>query len=100
MIWWNLNASKALPLFCENENGVNYLYGDDVGQSYKDEAKYFERAISQGHTHTKFTFGYSLYYGTDQNTVDKVRGLALMKEAAFEGSEAAKIELQIVQSEI
>ncbi len=79
--------------------GVNHLYGDDVPQSYKEATKYFERAISQGHTHTKFTFGFSLYYGTDGNPLDKVRGLALLEEAALEGSEGAKNELQVVRGE-
>ncbi|PWQ93539.1 SEL1-like repeat protein [Leucothrix arctica] len=79
--------------------GVSYLYGDDVTQSYNEAAKYFERAISQGHTHTKFTFGFSLYYGTDDNPIDRVRGLALLEEAALAGSEGAKNELEVIKTE-
>ena len=79
--------------------GVNFLYGDDVPQSFKEAVKYFERAISQGHTHTKFTFGFSLYYGTDENPVDKKRGFSLLEEAALEGSEGAKKELQLIKAE-
>lgn len=79
--------------------GVNHLYGDDVVQDYGEAAKYFERAIEQGHTHTKFTYGYSLYYGTDENAMDKPRGLELMRQAQVEGSEGARNELARIQLE-
>ena len=73
--------------------GVNHLYGDDVDQSFREAKKYFERAIVQGHSYTKFTYGFSLYYGTDQNQKDEARGLALMNEAKDEGVELAKVEI-------
>ena len=79
--------------------GVNYLYGDDVSQSYQKAREYFELAITQGHTHTKFTFGYSLYYGTDENPIDKTRGLSLLQEASKEGSEGASNELARIKTE-
>ena len=74
--------------------GVNHLYGDDVQQDYMLASVYFERAIEQGHSYSKFTYGFSLYYGTDENKKDMVRGLSLMQEAANEGEEKAVRELQ------
>ena len=62
--------------------GINHLYGDDVEQDLNKASQYFERAIQQGHSHTKFTYGFSLYYGTDGNSKDTCRGLMLMHEAA------------------
>ena len=73
--------------------GVNHLYGDDVEQSYEKAKSYFERAIAQGHSHTKFTYGFSLYYGTDQNAKNEARGLNLIKQANQEGIEMATVEL-------
>ena len=78
---------------------VNYLYGDDVPQSYKEASKYFERAVQQGHAYTKFTYGFSLYYGTDQNPKNEPRGLALMAEAASEGIDLAKAELAKIEAD-
>jgi hypothetical protein len=40
--------------------GVNHLYGDDVNQDYGLASMYFERAIAQGHSYTKFTYGFSI----------------------------------------
>lgn len=74
--------------------GVNHLYGDDVQKNYKLASVYFERAIEQGHTYSKFTYGFSLYYGTDENQKDMVRGLSLMQEAASEGEQKSVRELQ------
>ncbi len=76
--------------------GVNHLYGDDVQQDYKLASMYFERAIDQGHSYTKFTYGFSVYYGTDENPQDKTRGLKLMQEAAAEGIEKAVRELELI----
>ena len=77
--------------------GVLYLYGDMVAE--QDESSfYFERAISQGHSHSKFTHGFNLYYGTGHNKQDKTRGLQLLKEAADEGIELATEELKIIYS--
>ncbi|GAA5215010.1 tetratricopeptide repeat protein [Corallincola platygyrae] len=76
--------------------GVNHLYGDDVKQDYKLASMYFERAIAQGDSYTKFTYGFSIYYGTDENPQDKVRGLKLMQEAAAEGIEKAARELELI----
>ncbi len=78
--------------------GVNYLYGDDVVQDYGLASKYFERAILQGHSYTKFTYGFSLFYGTEQKTKDEKRGLALMREAASEGIGKAIRELELINA--
>ena len=78
--------------------GVLYLYGDMVAEQDQLSSFYFERAISQGHSHSKFTHGFNLYYGTDQNKQDKPRGLQLLKEAADEGIELAAEELKIIYS--
>ena len=79
--------------------GVNHLYGDDVSQDYGLASKYFERAILQGHSYSKFTYGYSLFYGKDQNPKNEKRGLALMQEAATEGVDKAKQELEYINGQ-
>ncbi len=79
---------------------VNHLYGDDVEQSYRKSTEYFELAVSQGHTHSKFTYGYSLYHGTNEVKLNQVRGICLLKEAAQEGSVGAKNELQKINRKI
>ena len=79
--------------------GVNHLYGDDVKQDYKLTSTYFERAIEQGHSYTKFTYGFSLYYGTNENQKDEKRGLSLMRVAAKEGEDKAVRELQRISDE-
>jgi TPR repeat protein len=76
--------------------GVLYLYGDSTPTG-ADSSIYFERAIAQGHSHSKFTYGFNLYYGTETKQ-DKPRGLQLLKEAAEEGIELAKEELKIIYS--
>ena len=75
--------------------GVLYLYGDAPVNSGENQSVYFERAITQGHSHSKFTYGFNLYYGTETKQ-DKPRGLQLLKEAADEGIELAKEELKII----
>lgn len=76
--------------------GVNHLYGDDVPQDYKKASMYFDRAISQGHSYTKFTYGFSLYYGNDGNVKDEAKGLSLMREAAQEGIDKSVKELELI----
>jgi len=76
--------------------GVLYLYGDLASEQDRSSSLYFERAISQGHSHSKFTHGFNLYYGTDQTEQNKPKGLQLLKEAADEGIELAKEELKII----
>jgi TPR repeat protein len=78
--------------------GVLYLYGDLAAEQEQKSSFYFERAISQGHSHSKFTHGFNLYYGTDQTAQNKPRGLQLLKEAADEGIELAAEELKIIYS--
>lgn len=78
--------------------GVLYLYGDLATAEDQNSSFYFERAISQGHSHSKFTHGFNLYYGTDQTKQDKPRGLQLLKEAAEEGITLAAEELKIIYS--
>lgn len=48
-------------------------------------------------SYTKFTFGFSIYYGTDGNAKDEKRGLQLITEAAAEGIELAIKELKIIE---
>lgn len=76
--------------------GVLYLYGDMTSGTDGNSSVYFERAISQGHSHSKFTYGFNLYYGTDQTAQNKPRGLQLLKEAAEEGITLAEDELKII----
>jgi len=78
--------------------GVLYLYGDLASEKDQKSAYYFEKAIAQGHSHSKFTYGFSLYYGTDQTVQNKSRGLQLLKEAADEGIKLAEDELKIIYS--
>jgi len=77
--------------------GVLFLYGDEASTGDENSSIYFERAIAQGHSHSKFTYGFNLYYGTETKQ-DKPRGLQLLKEAAEEGIELAKEELKIIYS--
>lgn len=76
--------------------GVLYLYSDLASEEGQQSSVYFERAISQGHSHSKFTYGFSLYY--EQTGAKKARGLQLLKEAAEEGVELAAEELKIIYS--
>lgn len=78
--------------------GVIYLYGDFVDTNSKSSSDYFERAIAQGHSHSKFTYGFNLYYGSGDVKQDKNRGLTLLEEAAREGVELAREELKIIHS--
>ena len=78
--------------------GVIYLYGDFVDTNSKSSSEYFERAISQGHSHSKFTYGFNLYYGLGDVKQDKARGLVLLEEAAQEGVELAREELKIIRA--
>lgn len=77
--------------------GVIYLYGNFVDNSLKNSSDYFERAIAQGHSHSKFTYGFNLYYGSGDVKQDKNRGLTLLEEAAQEGVDLAREELKIIQ---
>lgn len=76
--------------------GVMYLYGNFVNDSSKSSNDYFERAIAQGHSHSKFTYGFNLFYGLGDVKQDKRRGLTLLEEAAREGVELAREELKII----
>lgn len=78
--------------------GVLFLYGDLATEGDGQSSFYFERAIAQGHSHSKFTYGFNLYYGAGQTPQDKTRGLLLLKEAAEEGIELAAEELKIIYS--
>jgi len=78
--------------------GVLYLYSDLATVEEDQSFFYFERAITQGHSHSKFTYGFNLYYGTSQTKQDKARGIQLLKEAASEGIELAAEELKIIYS--
>lgn len=80
--------------------GVAYLYGDFVEAGSHNSSDYFERAIIQGHSYSKFTYGFSLYYGSGDMKQDKLRGLALMEAAAKEGIALAAEELKIIHSRV
>jgi TPR repeat protein len=77
--------------------GVLYLYGDLSAEQDKNSSFYFERAIAQGHSHSKFTYGFNLYYGTDDIGQNKTRGIQLLQEAAQEGIKLAEDELKIIK---
>lgn len=74
--------------------GVLYLYGESPDAA-KSNA-YFERAIAQGHSHTKFTYGFNLYYGASSSVQEKWRGRQLIEQAAQEGVQAALDELKLI----
>jgi len=76
--------------------GVLYLYGDLASETDPQSSFYFERAITQGHSHSKFTYGFNLYYGTDHIPQNKTRGIQLLKEAAQEGIALAEEELKLI----
>lgn len=76
--------------------GVLYLYGETPDST--KSTTYFERAINQGHSHTKFTYGFSLYYGVSSSAQDKLRGRQLIEQAAQEGVQAALEELKLIQA--
>lgn len=78
--------------------GVIYLYGDFVDTNSTSSSEYFERAIKQGHAHSKFTYGFSLYYGSSGVIQDKARGLTLLEDAAKDGISLAVEELKIIYS--
>lgn len=78
--------------------GVIGLYGDFADANAKSSSEYFERAIAQGHSHSKFTYGFNLYYGVSDLKQDKARGLTLMEEAAQEGVGLARDELNIIRA--
>jgi len=77
--------------------GVMYLYGNFVDDTSKSSSDYFERAIAQGHSHSKFTYGFNLYYGSSDVKQDRTRGLILLEAAAQEGVEIAREELKIIR---
>ena len=52
--------------------------------------------IAQGHSHSKFTYGFNLYYGSGDVKQDKTRGLKLLEEAAQEGVALARDELKLL----
>ena len=91
-----IEASELGSADASYRMGVNHLYGDDVERDLNKASKYFEKAIQQGHSYTKFTYGFSLYYGTDGNNKDTCRGLKLMQEAANEGVDLAIKELKLI----
>lgn len=92
------NASEGGIAEASYRLGVIYLYGDFVDASSKSSSEYFERAIAQGHSHSKFTYGFNLYYGSGDVKQDKTRGLILLEEAAKEGVALAVEELKIIYS--
>lgn len=91
-----INASEGGIAEASYRLGVIYLYGDFVETNSSNSSEYFERAITQGHSHSKFTYGFSLYYGSSGVNQDKARGLKLLEEAAKEGNELAVEELKII----
>ncbi|WP_062062361.1 tetratricopeptide repeat protein [Cellvibrio sp. OA-2007] len=77
---------------------VIYLYGDVADNNAKSSSEYFERAIAQGHAHSKFTYGFNLYYGSGDVKQEKARGLKLLEEAAQEGVQLARDELNMIRA--
>lgn len=93
-----MNASAGGVAEASYRLGVIYLYGDFVATNSHSSSEYFERAIEQGHSHSKFTYGFNLYYGSGDVSQDKPRGLALLEQAAKEGVALATEELKIIYS--
>lgn len=75
--------------------GVLHLYGESPDAKKSND--YFERAITQGHSHTKFTYGFNLYYGASSSAQEKLRGRQLIEQAAQEGVQAALDELKLMR---
>lgn len=92
------SASEAGVAEASYRLGVIYLYGDFVENNSKRSSDYFERAITQGHSHSKFTYGFNLYYGVGDVQQDKAKGLKLLQEAAQEGIALAADELKMIRS--
>ena len=92
------SASEAGVAEASYRLGVIYLYGDFVENNSKRSSDYFERAIAQGHSHSKFTYGFNLYYGVGDVQQDKAKGLKLLQEAAQEGIALAVDELKMIRS--
>jgi len=92
------SASEAGIAEASYRLGVIYLYGDFVENNSKRSSDYFERAIAQGHSHSKFTYGFNLYYGVGDVQQDKAKGLQLMQQAAQEGVTLAADELSIINA--
>ena len=92
------SASEAGVAEASYRLGVIYLYGDFVENNSKRSSDYFERAIAQGHSHSKFTYGFNLYYGVGDVQQDKAKGLKLLQEAAQEGIALAADELKMIRS--
>ncbi len=93
-----ISASEGGVAEASYRLAVIYLYGDFVDTNSKSSSEYFERAITQGHPHSKFTYGFSLYYGSSGVNQDKARGLKLLEEAAKEGVELATEELKLIHA--
>ena len=92
------SASEAGIAEASYRLGVIYLYGDFVENNSTRSSDYFERAIAQGHSHSKFTYGFNLYYGVGDVQQDKAKGLRLLQEAAQEGIALAADELKMIRS--
>ena len=92
------SASEAGVAEASYRLGVIYLYGDFVENNSKRSSDYFERVIAQGHSHSKFTYGFNLYYGVGDVQQDKAKGLKLLQEAAQEGIALAADELKMIRS--
>ncbi len=93
-----ISASEGGVAEASYRLGVIYLYGDFVDTNSKSSSEYFERAIAQGHSHSKFTYGFSLYYGSSGVSQDKARGLQFLEEAAKEGVGLATEELKLIHA--
>ncbi|WP_197085512.1 tetratricopeptide repeat protein [Cellvibrio sp. pealriver] len=92
------SASEAGVAEASYRLGVIYLYGDFVENNSTRSSDYFERAIAQGHSHSKFTYGFNLYYGVGDVQQDKTKGLKLLQEAAQEGIALAADELNMINA--
>jgi len=77
--------------------GFAYSHGDEVDVCFKKSAIYYERAISGGNRHAKFTYGFNLYYGVLTLEENQERGLRLINEAASEGHSLAISELELIE---
>ncbi len=95
-----LNAADGGVAEASYRLGVMHLYSDSEDINPNEASGYFERAIAQGHSYSKFTLGFNLYYGYSGTQQDQSRGIKLLQEAAQEGVALAKDELAIIGAKI
>lgn len=73
---------------------VCYDFGDMVEQNSEQAATLFKEAAEAGYSKAKLNYGLDLIYGSNGIPKNECLGLSLIEEAANEGVEGAKEELE------